>query len=108
MAVNLSDIDSRDENVSTLPEWHPTFKDYRTEAQELLDGFRTFNRKYQQHLAAVCPNEPLEELKEHMLFEVVMYLSKGMDSIVEESWGNRTTEEPSILEMIDPTGVLSS
>ena len=83
---NLTGLEWRDANVDTLPQWHPDFAQFATQAQNVLDGFRSFSKDYKEHLLRESSDSP-SELKEHVLQEVITYLANRMDEITDEIWG---------------------
>ncbi|WP_346289940.1 hypothetical protein [Sphaerothrix gracilis] len=90
----LTDVEWRNKNLATLPSWHPHFRMVAKEADQLLCMFTLLMSRYTRMLTAMS-SEPLEQLKNHIDYEVVDYMGERMQAIVDEVWGYRETEEKS-------------
>jgi len=74
-AIDLTDNDQRDANLSTLEAWHPAFYEIVPTLQPAIASFRAAMLDYSRLLLDECPSDTPLELLEHLQVEVTSWMT---------------------------------
>lgn len=86
--VDLNNSDERDAQLNALHNWHPLFFLIHPDLEVWLDEYKGLMERYRDMLHRHS-DDPKEELKNHLIEEVNMWMLSRMDEIVEEVWRDR-------------------
>ncbi len=81
----LSDGRWRDENLDSLPQWHPCFFEIYPEFTELIALYKVAMERYKDILLTTC-SEDRGDLYNHVNEEAVLWLFDRFDGVTKDIW----------------------
>lgn len=101
-SIKLEDNQWRDDNLSSMEDWHPGFNRVSPRLRALVSEFESSMKEYKGVLLADQEQADYDGLYRHVCEEVMQWLGDRLDDSVAEVWsgGDRpldTHQPPSVI-----------